>query len=62
MLRILHNKTNASSGHTSKRHIEKKGSYQVLEYADPEQGVNGFVRFTYDERQRLVGVWVSMAL
>jgi YD repeat-containing protein len=42
-------------------YTENKGDTRVIEYRDPDPGVNGIVRFTYDQQDRLVAVSLSLA-
>jgi hypothetical protein len=42
-------------------HPESEGGKRIVEYRDPDPGVNGIVRFTYDRRDRLVAVSLSAA-
>lgn len=39
----------------------KEDDRDVVEYMDPNQGLNGIARFTYDRQHRLVGVSISLA-
>ena len=40
---------------------EKEGGKRIVEYRDPDPGVNGIVRLSYDQRNRLVAVSLSSA-
>jgi hypothetical protein len=42
-------------------HPEHEGGTRIVEYRDPDPGVNGIVRFAYDHRDRLVAVSLSIA-
>jgi hypothetical protein len=42
-------------------HPESEGGKRIVEYRDPDSGVNGIVRFTYDRQDRLVAVSLSTA-
>lgn len=42
-------------------HPENEGGKRIVEYRDPDPGVNGIVRLTYDRRGRLVAVSLSSA-
>jgi hypothetical protein len=41
-------------------HETRENNTRVVEYRDPD--LNGFVRLTYDEQQRLLAIWLSLAL
>lgn len=42
-------------------HPENEGGKRIIEYRDPDPGVNGIVRFVYDQQDRLVAVSLSSA-
>lgn len=42
-------------------HPENEGGIRIIEYRDPDPGVNGIVRFVYDQQDRLVAVSLSLA-
>lgn len=42
-------------------HPENEGGKRIIEYRDPDPGVNGIVRLAYDRKDRLVAVSLSSA-
>ena len=42
-------------------HPENEGGIRIIEYRDPDPGVNGIVRFAYDRQDLLISVSLSLA-